>query len=137
MAVIADTSGLFALTDADSRTHSAVRGYLEANQEPLVVPITVLPELDYLPASRLGLRAELAVLRSAASGEFRVEAVTSVDPARPVALIEQYADSDIGLVDASLVAVAERLRITKVLTLDRRHFSLVRSKHCAAFSIVP
>ena len=137
MAIIADTSGLLALADMDSRAHAAVRGYVEAGNEPLVVPITVLPELDYMVASRLGLRAELAVLRDAASGEFRVEAVTAADLARSVAVIEQYADSDIGLVDATLVAVAERLRISKVLTLDRPHFSLVRPKHCAAFSIVP
>lgn len=137
MAVIADTSGLFALADADSRAHSAVRGYLEAGDEPLVVPVTVLPELDYLLATRLGLAAELAVLRAAAAGEFRLEPVTAADLTRAVTLIEEYADSDIGLVDASLVAVAERLRIRKVLTLDRRHFSLFRPKHCAAFTLVP
>ncbi len=137
MAIVADTSGLFALADADSRAHAAVRSYLESNTEPVVVPITVLPELDYLLASRLGLREELAVLRAAAAGEFRVEPVSTADLTRAIALIEAHADAEIGLVDASLVAVAERLRIFTVLTLDRRHFAALRPRHCEAFTIVP
>jgi uncharacterized protein len=51
--------------------------------------------------------------------------------------MDQYADSALGLVDASIIALAERPRITRVLTLDRRHFRFVRPRHCTAFEIVP
>lgn len=66
--MIADTSGLLALLDADSPLHSAARNAVLANSEPLVVAVTVLPELPYLVASRLDLLTELAVLRAASSG---------------------------------------------------------------------
>jgi len=50
--------------------------------------------------------------------------------------VDQYTDSVLGLVDASIIALAERLRITRVLTLDQRHFRFVRPRHCAAFEVV-
>jgi len=106
-------------------------------REALLLPITVVPEADYLVASRLGVRVELAMLRAVVSGELRLEAVTAADVARCVEIVEEYADSDIGFVDASLVALAERLGVTRVLTLDHRHFRMVRPRHCPAFELVP
>src|SRR5438477_532166 len=44
---------------------------------------------------------------------------------------------EIRLVDASIVAIAERLRVTRLLTADRRHFSLIRPRHCPALELVP
>ena len=103
----------------------------------LLVPVTVIPEVDYLVASHVGLMGELAVLRDIVAGSFRLEQVTLADVARCAELIEQYAGSDIGFVDASIVAVAERLAITHILTLDRRHFSMVRPRHCPYFTLLP
>jgi len=51
--------------------------------------------------------------------------------------LKQYADANIGLVDASLVAVAERLGINTIITTDRRHFSLIKPAHCSAFTLLP
>ncbi len=110
---------------------------MEGTSDVLPVPVMVLPEADYLVANRLGVRVELAMLRAIVGGKFRLAPVTADDLSRCVELIEQYADSDIGLVDASLVAVAERLRITRILTLDRRHFRMLRLRHCDAFEFVP
>jgi hypothetical protein len=42
----------------------------------------------------------------------------------------KYSDAALGFVDASIVAVAERLKIKELLTTDRRHFSLIRPRHC-------
>lgn len=53
------------------------------------------------------------------------------------ALVEQYADLPLGTTDASLIAVAERLDITEIATLDRRHFTVVRPRHVEAFDLVP
>ena len=40
-------------------------------------------------------------------------------------------------VDASLVAIAERMEITTIATLDKRHFTVVRPAHCSAFELIP
>jgi predicted nucleic acid-binding protein len=46
-------------------------------------------------------------------------------------------DKELGAVDASVVAIAERLGVREIATLDRRHFSVVRPRHADVFSIVP
>jgi uncharacterized protein len=51
--------------------------------------------------------------------------------------LAKYADSRIDFVDASVMAVAERYGITKILTLDRRDFRLLRPQHCQAFELLP
>ena len=52
-------------------------------------------------------------------------------------LIRTYADLPLGVVDAEVVAVAERLGTTQIATLDRRHFNVVRPVHVAAFELLP
>jgi len=59
------------------------------------------------------------------------------DYTRAAHLVEQYADLPLGAVDAAVIAVAERLRVTEVATLDRRHFSVVRPAHVDAFTLLP
>jgi predicted nucleic acid-binding protein len=137
MPVLVDTSGLLALTDVKGASHVETRAYVAGSTESFLVPVTTLPEADYLITRRLGIRVELAMLRGVVSEPFRVEPFNEEDLRRCLELIEQYADSNIGLVDASIVAIAERLRITRILTLDHRHFRMFRPKHCPAFEIVP
>jgi predicted nucleic acid-binding protein len=52
-------------------------------------------------------------------------------------LVERYSDLGLGGVDASIVAVAERLGQTEVATLDRRHFGVVRPRHVKRFTLLP
>lgn len=52
-------------------------------------------------------------------------------------LVEQYADLPLGTTDASVIALAERLNITEVATLDRRHFTVVRPRHVEALILLP
>jgi len=52
-------------------------------------------------------------------------------------LVEQYADFPLGGIDASVIALAERLGAPTVVTLDRRHFAAVRPRHRDAFELVP
>ena len=52
-------------------------------------------------------------------------------------LVEQYRDLPLGTVDASVVAAAERLGVSTIATLDRRHFSVVRPKHVESFELLP
>lgn len=137
MPVIVDSSGMIALMDVRSAAHQAVRAFVVNTSDVLLLPVTVLPEIDYLLTKYAGSGPVLAMLRSVVAGEFQLESVTRADLARSIELMERYADSPIGLVDASIAAIAERLRITRVLTLDRRHFGMLRPRHCAAFELVP
>ena len=92
MPVLVDTGILYAATDADDDWHARARDSIESTNEPLLVPVTVLPEIAYLLATRL---------------------------------------------DASVVAMTERLRLTALATTDRRHFAAVRPRHVATLELVP
>jgi predicted nucleic acid-binding protein len=135
--ILTDTGSLYAMADEDDEWHDRVRAFLETGRRQLVVPVTVLPEVCYLIGLYLGAAAETRFMRSVQRGELRIETLSRADLTRTVAVMEQYRDARLGFVDASLVAVAERLQIREILTTDRRHFSLVRPRHCAAFTLKP
>lgn len=137
MPVLVDTSALYALADAKTAEHGRVRSYVQSSSDPMILPVTVLPEADYLISTRLGSRVAAAFLRTVVSGAFVIGALERVDLARCLELVEAYVDTPIGLVDASIVAIAERLRISHVLTLDRRHFHMLRPRHVPAFTLLP
>lgn len=135
--ILTDTGPLYAMADEDDEWHERVRAFLETERRQLVVPVTVLPEICYLIGTYLGAAAETRFMRSVQLGELRIETLSRADLTRTVAVMEQYQDARLGFVDASLVAVAERLQMREILTTDRRHFSLVRPRHCAAFTLKP
>lgn len=145
MSILIDTGPLVAYAVSNDKDHERVRAVLEAAGEQFLAPITVLPEVCYLIERQLGARAEARFLESLAKGELLVEPVTGSDLLRSAELVSQYADNPfdlaqdrpIGFVDASLVAVAERLNIARILTLDRRHFSAIRPRHVPAFELLP
>ncbi len=63
--------------------------------------------------------------------------MTAADYARMADLVVRYASLPLGTTDASVIAVAERLGLTEVATLDRRHFTVVRPKHVDALTLLP
>lgn len=137
MTIVVDTGPLYALADRDDLHHTQVAAYLEKSTDLLVVPVTVLPEACYLIRKFLGHKVELEFIRSVAGGELHVENLARPDLPRIAQLVAQYGPSGVAFVDASLVAVAERLAVVKLLTLDARHFRMVRPRHCDAFELVP
>lgn len=137
MTAILDTSFLFALADRSDRNHDRVLDIAKTIGEPLLLPSVVLPEICYLISSRLGHQAMRQFLANLAISATPIEPMTATDLARINQILEQYADSQLDFVDAVIVAISERLGITRVLTLDRRDFSLVRPKHCDYFEILP
>lgn len=97
----------------------------------------VITEVTYLLGTRLGWEPEARFLGDLASGAFALEPVHPADPLRMVELVAQYHDLPLGTVDASVIAAAERLGVSEIATVDRRHFSVVRPKHVAAFNLTP
>ena len=137
LTVIADTGALYALVDQSDTWHARVRSWWVDERHRVVIPITVLPELAYLLQTRISPLAEYALVRSIADGEFPIEPVGIGDLERTAGLMKQYADLPLGLVDGSIVAVAERLDAGDLLTTDRRHFATIRPSHLPAFTLHP
>lgn len=67
----------------------------------------------------------------------QLESLTPEDLKRVSAILEQYADSQLDFVDAAIVTIAERKNIARVLSLDRRDFTIFRPKHCSYFELLP
>ncbi len=135
--VICDTSGLLPHFNTGDPDHERVRAALESEPGPFVVSQFVLAELDYLVGSRGGVEAELAVLAEFTTGAWEVAPFDVADLAAAIRVLEQYRDQNIGLTDASLVVLAERYGTRTVLTLDHRHFDVVRPLQGGRFRIVP
>ncbi len=97
----------------------------------------MVSEVVYLLETRLGTNAEIRFLGDLAAGNLIAEPVRPADWIRIAELVAAYRDLPLGTVDASVVAAAERLDLVELATLDRRHFTVVRPAHAAAFEIVP
>ena len=136
-AALVDTGILYALADKGDAWHRRAAASVVGFPGRLMVPASVIPEACYLLNSCLGPFAETAFLVSLNNREMSVEQMAGPDMVRTVEILKQYEDANIGFVDASLVAVAERLGINTILTTDRRHFSLIKPAHCSAFTLLP
>jgi predicted nucleic acid-binding protein len=132
---IVDAGPLIASANAADPAHRRSIDVLSDTRLRLVVPALVVAEATYGIAGRLGPISEAAFLRGLASLD--VEAPEAGDWKRMGDLVEQYAALRLGGTDASVVALAERLDARTVITLDRRHFTVVRPKHCDAFELLP
>lgn len=135
--IVADTSGLLALFNRGEPAHAEVARQVADVDDALVVSPFVVAELDYLVATRIGTDAELAVLGELAGGAYELAVFDGEDLTMAAALIERYRDQEIGVTDASLVILADRCRTRKILTLDRRHFEVVRPLDGGRFRILP
>ncbi len=124
--IIADTGALIALIDADDRNHEELRALYESGPDAWLVPWAVLPEVDYMLASHVGAKAELAFVRDVADGRWAVELGNAADLVRARELCERHRGLGLGLVDGVVMAMAERLRAEAIATLDLRHFGAVR-----------
>jgi hypothetical protein len=137
VALILDTGPLLASLNRADPDHTRCRQLIDEAAERLVVPSPVLPELDYLIAERRGTGAMIAFLRDIEDGAYEVEDLVVDDYVRVRSVMDAYSDQQIGFVDASVLAIAERLDERKIATLDHRHFSVLRPRHCDALELLP
>jgi predicted nucleic acid-binding protein len=135
MLAVVDTGPLYAVVDEDDADHGRCRAVLEQTEYRLIVPTLVIAEATYLIATRLGPLVEAQFLRSLT--RMHVEAPTPDDWLRIADLVKQYRDFPLGGVDASVVALAERLNVEIIVTLDDRHFRAIRPGHRKAFHLLP
>lgn len=135
--LIVDAGPLYAAAARNDRHHRACIELLSTASRPLLVPVLVVTEVAYLLSDRLGPAAELAFAQSVERGELLVAQLGAADWQRITSLVDEYKDMKLGVVDASVVALAERLGQTTIATLDRRHFAAVRPRHTASLVLVP
>jgi uncharacterized protein len=102
-----------------------------------LVPVLVVTKVAYLLATLVGPETEVRFLGDLAAGDLVPEQVAPADWLRIAELVAIYRDLPLGTVDASVMAVAERLGSTTIATLDRWHFSVVRPAHFPVFDLVP
>lgn len=137
MALILDTGPLYASLDRSDADHAACRALIEGSDETLVIPAPVLVEVDYWIQQRLHPGVLVALLADIEAGAYVVADLHASDYRRVRELCDQYADSDVGFVDAAVLAVVERMNEPKLATLDRRHFGLLRPRHRPTLELVP
>jgi uncharacterized protein len=110
---------------------------LIAGDKHLVIPTPLLGELGYLLGVRLGSRAVSTFLKDLQDGAYLLEAFLPEDILRCRELLDKYADLDLGLTDAAVIATAERLNINRILTVDERDFRPIRNARGAPFVLLP
>ena len=138
--IVCDTGPLVAAALSNDVDHAAcVRLFndMHAAGRDLLVPATVTAEVGYLLTREAGARVESLFLRSLAEGDFATVDLTAADYARMAELVDTYGDLPLGTTDASVIAVAERLKLTDVATLDGRHFTVVRPSHVNSLTLLP
>jgi len=137
VALILDTGPLYASLDRSDQDHVACRSLIEGAHEALVIPAPVLVEVDYWIQQRLNPGVLVALLADIEAGAYVVADLVSEDYTRIRELCDRYADADIGFVDAAVLAIVERLGESKLATLDRRHFGLLRPRHLESIELLP
>ena len=135
--LILDTSGLLAALDDDQRSHAAPKQVVANYDGLLLLSPFILAKLDYLLATRVGWVAECALLGEVGRGTYRLEPFSEDDVAEAMGVIERHADLGIGLADASNVVLANHHGTLDILTLDERHFRVLRGPQGRPFRLLP
>jgi predicted nucleic acid-binding protein len=135
--ILLDTSGLLAAYDSDEPLQQVALRALQNAAAPRLVSPFVLAELDYLVRQRVGDAAAMTLLEEVSRGAYKLAQVDEAHIAEARDLILRYHDLGIGLTDASIVVLARRYDVHDVLTLDERHFRVLRGPRDLPFRILP
>jgi uncharacterized protein len=135
--ILVDTWPLIAAADSDDHDHRRCVAMFRTARRPWLVPQTVITEVCYLLERERGSAAESAFLRAFGRRELTLAPLTIADTERMAELVDTYSNLRLGGVDASVVALAERLNVATIATLNRRDFAVVRPRHVNAFTLIP
>jgi uncharacterized protein len=123
--IVLDASVVLASMDSGDRNHERVREWMKGVSEILCTTPLVLAELDHLVPQKGGPRAAEALRANFERDIFTVEWWRSA-LYETIEIARQYESLELGLTDASLVALAAQLKTTRIATLDERHFRAVQ-----------
>lgn len=136
MTALMDTGFILALINTDDRLHIRCLKAFTQELNPLV-PSVVLPELSYMVIRNAGYTPLITFVRSVLAGKPPLIIVTEQDFSRAMEIMEKYINNRIDFVDCVIAAMAERLNISRILTVDQRDFRMFRPKHVPVFDILP
>ncbi len=136
MQIILDTSAVIGLMDKKYKKHEDLKKIFVEKDNLHILPSTTIGEICYMLNSRFGSKIELIFLQEIIKTSFQLEILKDEDIIRIIEILKKYETLNIGYVDASIVAIAERLKINKILTLDRKHFELIAPKGFDFFDIL-
>ncbi|MBA3364392.1 MAG: PIN domain-containing protein [Actinobacteria bacterium] len=137
MSLVLDAGPIVALLLRDDPAHVRCVAMVDQVDEDLVVPAPVLVEVDYWLRKTGLVEVWQSFVNDLVEGGYRLVHPGEAEVARAADLEVRYAELELGFVDAAVIALCERLGETKVATLDRRHFSVVRPRHCDALRLLP
>ena len=132
-ALICDTGALLDYLVESAADHQRFRDAID-RARTRYIPGLVLAEVDYfLRDERAAMRTFMADL---ARGAFTYAPPTLDQLVRAIQIDERFADLDLGLVDASIVALAESVAVRRIATRDICHFAAVRLRDGSPFDLV-
>lgn len=137
MALVVDTSVLLASLDRSDPDHERCAELMDVQRRPPVVPSPVLVELDHLLGRRRATGAWTTFCAALMAGAYQLFDATPRLVQRASEVQHRYADMPVGFVDAFVFVTCEALGEHTVATLDRRHFSVLRTKGRKTLQIVP
>jgi predicted nucleic acid-binding protein len=123
VSVLVDTGILYAYYDRSDTWHPRARALLQGKERGLILPAPVIPEVDHLLGHRLGAASRLAFYEGITEGHYLVADLPRQAYPRVAAINRLFADLELGFVDAAIVALAEGMKIARIATTDRRHFT--------------
>jgi predicted nucleic acid-binding protein len=132
---IVDAGPLYASVDADDDHHLSCLEVLGRADLDLVVPAMVVAEVTYMIGRRMGPIAEAGFLDGLA--DLEIEAPSRDDLAAMARLVTRYGDLPLGGTDASVAVLADRLETDLIVTLDRRHFGVLRTPDGHPYRLLP
>jgi uncharacterized protein len=137
MVYLLDAGFLFALVDKNDLHHLNCYESFSKIHGKIILPVPAITETAYLVKRECGIEPLAIFLEMLGDSTFDFEAPTSQDYKRSAEIIRKYDDANIDFVDACIVSMAERLNVSKILTVDRRHFQIFKPEHCESFEILP
>ena len=133
--VIVDTGVIVGFLDEKDDAHQICVEFFAAYSGILILPETVFAEVCGMLRKDPDL--EIDFVNAVAAGSFKIESFKPGDTRRISELVTQYRGFPLGGVDASIIAISERLKINEIATIDYRHFRAVKPNHVKAFRLLP
>lgn len=134
-AVLVDTGPLVALLSRNDAHHEQIVATLQGIRDPLVTVWPVIVEAMYLLS--FSWEAQKSLWEILETGAVRLLELGEADVSEMKGLMEKYRDLPMDMADAALVHVAIREGIRRVLTVDKRDFSIYRLPRKGSFTLLP
>ncbi len=135
--ILIDSSFLFAVFHQQDVNHEQAKAFNANTTQVPLVPDIILPEVSFLFLRDVGYHALEPFLKNLAAIDVQLTGLDMADVQRAREIVGTYPKARFDLVDACIMALAERLEITQVCTFDRRDFSIFRPQHCSHLELLP